>query len=132
MTETFTSTVLSMVHVALNNGRTGVEVMLRQAHKTRLLLRASQIVLVVDHRQNDTAIRELLHLSEDVAKQCPDVMEYRVLSVCRGMLDTASGMGVGAELARLIYLSRMFTAVVMSDFVDARRHLDAAIAAEDV
>ena len=129
MIETFESTVLSMVHVALNQGRTSVEIATKRAHKTRMLLRLSQIVLAVDHGQYETATDQLAQLEGDIAERKPDVMEYRVLSVCRGMFDTAVGPGPEITEVGLAFMSRLFSCVHMGDFPSAKWALDNAISA---
>lgn len=129
MTETFESAVLMMVHVALNQGRTSVEIATNRMQKTRMLLRLSQIVLAVDHGQCSTATDQLAQLEVDIAERKPDVMEYRVLSVCRGMFDTATGPGPEITELRLAFMSRLFSYVHMGDFPSARWALDNAITA---
>ena len=115
--ETFEDAVLGMVHVALNQGRTSVEIATQQLQKTRLLLRMAQIVLAVDDGQSGTAFSQLAELQDDVAKRRPDPMEYRVLSVCRGMFDTAVGPYgiVTDDMIGLMWMSRLFTAVYPLD-----------------
>jgi hypothetical protein len=129
--ETFEDAVLGMVHVALNQGRTSVEIATQQPHKTRLLLLVSQIVLAVDHGQPGTAFSQLAELQDDVAKRRPDPMEYRALSVCRGMFDTAVGPGpmVPDDMIGLMWMSRLFTDVYMSGWPQARESLERAITA---
>jgi len=121
--ETFTDAVLGMVHVALNQGRTSVEIATKQPHKTRLLLRMAQVVLAVDHGQRDDAFGQLAGLELDVAARKPDPLEYRVLSVCHDMIESAVGWPSDGEPV-LSAMSAVFASVHDDEWKDARDALD--------
>lgn len=128
--ETFTSTVLMMAHIALNAGRTSAEIMLHLPHKTRLLLRLSQIVLALDHGQRETADQQLAELEGDVARRAPAPVERAVAEAVRGMIDAGEVAGA-TTYPRLVWTSRMFSAVARGDFDDARTALAAAFESGD-
>lgn len=132
MSETFTGTVLSMAHVALNSGRAGVAIMLGIGREERLLLRVSQIVLALDIGQRSTADGQLAQLEADIARDPPAPVEYAALCAVRGMLDAAVGPQV-AELRylRLRWTSRVLSSIALGDFTEARHSLGMAFQMED-